>query len=68
MKKIYENLDKYEGEFKDDKMNGYGIYTFVDGEQYKGEFKDDNMNGQGVLTYQNGNCYKGEWKNNQFLG
>ena len=28
--------DTYEGEWKDDKTNGYGVYKFVDGTEYSG--------------------------------
>ena len=51
MKKIYENGNQYEGEYKDDKRNGHGVLTYPDGEQYEGEWKDDKMNGYGVYTY-----------------
>ena len=41
----------YEGEWKDDKMEGQGILTYTDGTFYKGEWKDNDMNGYGILTY-----------------
>jgi hypothetical protein len=37
---------KYEGEFKDDKMNGNGVFYWADGGKYEGEYKDDKMNGK----------------------
>jgi len=37
----------YEGEMKDDKMNGRGKFTFTNGRVYEGEFKDDKLNGRG---------------------
>jgi len=42
---------RYEGEWKDDKLNGQGVYTYTDGTRYEGEFKDSKYNGQGVMTY-----------------
>ena len=30
---------KYEGEWKDNKKNGRGIFTWVDGKKYDGEWK-----------------------------
>jgi hypothetical protein len=36
------------GEFKDDKRNGQGTYTFANGDIYVGEYKDDKRNGQGT--------------------
>ena len=35
----------YEGEFKDDELNGKGKITFRSGTIYEGEFKDDRLNG-----------------------
>jgi hypothetical protein len=37
----------YEGDFKDDKFEGKGIYKFANGEFYDGEWLDDNINGKG---------------------
>ena len=31
---------RYEGEFKDDKMDGKGIYTWPSGNSFEGEFKN----------------------------
>ena len=38
---IWFDGSKYEGEWKDDKMNGSGIFTFFDGRTYDGEWIDD---------------------------
>lgn len=35
----------YKGEWKDDKMNGQGVYRCAAGIVYKGESKDNKMNG-----------------------
>ena len=37
----------YEGEFKNDKSNGYGIFTCVDTTVYEGVWQDDIQHGQG---------------------
>jgi len=34
--------------------NGYGTYTFSDGDKYEGEFKDNLRHGQGTYTYASG--------------
>jgi len=60
--------DKYVGEFKDDKFNGQGTYTYVNGDKYVGQFNDGKGNGQGTYTYANGNKYVGEFKDNKFNG
>ena len=33
--------DVFEGEFKDDKSNGFGVYTCADGTRYEGMWIDD---------------------------
>lgn len=33
---LWSDGRKYEGEYKDDKKNGYGIYIWADGRKYFG--------------------------------
>jgi len=54
--------DKYVGEFKDDKPNGQGTYTWSDGRKYVGEFKEGKKHGQGTYTNKVGEKYVGEYK------
>ena len=42
--------DVFEGDFKDDKMEGKGKYTYTDGGVYEGDFKDDKMEGKSTNT------------------
>ena len=65
---IYNNGDKYVGEFKDDLFNGQGTFTWANGDKYVGEFKDDLFNGQGTQTWANGDKYVGEFKDDLFNG
>lgn len=53
----------YIGEFKDNKRDGHGSYTFPTGAKYVGEFKDHQPNGQGTFNFSNGERYVGELKN-----
>jgi len=73
----YEDLIKdsvYDGEFIDDKKNGFGTEKYNDGSIYKGEFKDGVREGKGNLVLRSnknkGNdlIYNGEFKNNQICG
>ena len=43
----YENGDKYDGEWKNNKREGKGIQYFAVGTRYNGEWKNDKMNGKG---------------------
>ena len=65
--------DKYVGEWKDDKRNGQGTYTWGDssqwkGDKYVGQWKDGKKNGQGTYTFANGNKYLGQWKDGKKNG
>ena len=44
---IYEWSDgrKFEGQWKNNKMEGYGIFTWPDGRRYEGEYIDDKKEG-----------------------
>jgi len=42
---------------------GFGKYTYLDGEKYEGEWKNGKRNGQGTFTYPDGSKYIGEWRN-----
>jgi hypothetical protein len=56
---------KYVGEFRDDKRNGKGTFTYPNGEEagiYVGEFRDGKRNGKGTYTWRSGWKFVGEWK------
>ncbi len=36
---IFENGDKYEGNWKDNMRDGHGVYLFNDGDKFEGNFK-----------------------------
>ena len=42
--------------------NGFGTYTFADGNKYEGEWQESVQHGQGTFTWSNGAKYEGEWK------
>jgi hypothetical protein len=60
--------NRYVGEFKDDKFDGRGTFTFASGDKYVGEFKGGRRNGQGTFTFVSGNEYVGEFKDGKFEG
>jgi hypothetical protein len=55
-------LVTHDGEFRDGKANGRGVFTWADGERYEGEFRDGKANGRGVFTWADGERYEGEWR------
>ncbi len=52
---------RFEGEFYDNKRNGYGKLICTDGEVYEGEWQDDKKHGHGKRTFASGSRYEGEW-------
>jgi len=64
---------KYVGEWKDNKRNGQGTFTWGAkskwaGDKYVGEHKNGLPNGQGTFTWANGDKYVGEFKDNKRTG
>lgn len=57
---------RYEGDYRDGKVNGRGIYSWVSGTRFEGEFRDDRPDGPGTLTQANGIVYSGIWTNGCF--
>ena len=49
-------MKKYEGEFKNNEMEGIGIKYYTDGGKYQGEFKNNKLDGYGILFHQNDLC------------
>lgn len=59
----------YEGELDENfNKNGYGEYTFENGEKYEGEFEKGLRNGSGEYHYSDGSIYRGEWLNDKKMG
>ena len=52
----------YEGEWKNNKMHGFGIIAWPDGKFYEGEFCDDKKEGFGIF-YSEKKIYMGVWRN-----
>ena len=52
----------YEGEVKNGKADGVGIFTFSDGSTYEGKVKKNKIHGKGKYTDTNGNVYEGKFR------
>eukprot|EP00697_Spironema_sp_BW2_P014598 gnl/Spiro4/5073_TR2533_c0_g1_i1.p2 gnl/Spiro4/5073_TR2533_c0_g1~~gnl/Spiro4/5073_TR2533_c0_g1_i1.p2 ORF type:complete len:143 (-),score=20.44 gnl/Spiro4/5073_TR2533_c0_g1_i1:65-493(-) len=64
----WRNGDRYDGNWRDDAMDGYGLYRWTDGMSYSGGWKEGSMEGHGVVTWPHGARYEGEWANNHTDG
>lgn len=60
--------NRYCGEWKDDRRDGFGTYYWCNGSLYAGEWKNDKREGFGTRTWPNGNKYVGEYKNHKRHG
>jgi hypothetical protein len=57
---------RYEGEWKNDKMEGRGVFNNNStGEKYNGYFRNSVKEGIGIFTWSNGDSYSGKWKNDK---
>jgi hypothetical protein len=52
---------EYEGNYKDSRKCGYGVFKWPSGSWYEGDFKDDFRDGFGVMHWIDGTYYEGEW-------
>ena len=57
-----QKFERYEGEFKDDKIGGYGFMFWKNGNTFEGSFKNDKIHGKGIFNFIQGNKYIGEYK------
>jgi len=42
-------------------MEGYGIFTWLDGRVYKGNYENDKKAGHGIFEWPDGRKYDGSW-------
>ena len=50
---------EYIGTFKNEQIDGYGIFKWKNGDEYEGEVKDGKMHGRGKYKYKNGKVFNG---------
>jgi hypothetical protein len=60
-----DGKDQYNGEWKNDAMDGQGTYDFGTGAQYEGEWMENTMNGEGKYCWADKASYTGQWRQNK---
>eukprot|EP00042_Codosiga_hollandica_P055477 m.778823 g.778823 ORF g.778823 m.778823 type:complete len:722 (-) comp59124_c0_seq3:3874-6039(-) len=63
-----DNRIKYDGNFVEGRIEGFGCITFPSGERYEGELLDGKRHGQGIYQYANGSSYLGAWVDDRMEG
>jgi len=53
---------RYDGEWLNDKFEGFGTYRYYGGAKYVGQFSNNRRNGQGTFTFKDGATYVGGYK------
>ena len=48
------NGDRFEGDYKNGKYEGKGIYYFNNGDRYEGDYKNDKAEGNGIYYSKDG--------------
>lgn len=51
----------YNGDWKENKIAGFGIYEWLDGRKYEGEWLNNCMHGKGIYSWPDGRRYEGEY-------
>ena len=54
---------KYEGQFKNNRIEGWGILYWKNGDRYEGQVKNGKMHGKGKYYYKDGKIYEGIFVN-----
>lgn len=65
---IWPDGSKYEGEWVNNKTNGFGRLIHANGDYYEGNWAEDKASGLGIYVHANGIKYEGDWKEDQQHG
>ncbi|KAJ6706056.1 PHOSPHATIDYLINOSITOL-4-PHOSPHATE 5-KINASE RELATED [Salix purpurea] len=64
----YYMSGRYEGDWVDEKYDGYGVETWAKGSRYRGQYRQGLRHGIGVYRFYTGDVYAGDWCNGQCHG
>jgi TonB family protein len=58
-------VSRYEGDLREGRPHGRGIFTAPNGNRYEGEHREGKRHGRGVFTFANGDRYDGEYRDDK---
>lgn len=61
---VFKDGRNYNGDWKNNTMDGRGIFSWDNGDKYNGDYKNNIKEGNGVYSY-GCNLYDGNWVNNK---
>ncbi|XP_078445795.1 uncharacterized protein LOC144714870 [Wolffia australiana] len=64
----YYMSGRYEGDWIDDKYDGFGVETWARGSRYRGQYRQGLRHGFGIYRFYTGDLYAGEWSSGQSHG
>lgn len=65
---VFENGDRYEGEFQSGQLSGAGRYVYAAGGVYEGTMKSGQFEGEGIFVSAAGDRYEGGFQAGRFHG
>lgn len=51
----------YDGDYCNDKKQGFGVFLWASGNTYKGQYSEDERDGFGEMKWTDGSVYQGDW-------
>ena len=63
-----QDLDRYEGDWANDRRDGFGVQYWRDSARYVGGWRNGTKSGTGVYHYADGERNEGEWANGELNG
>ncbi|MBQ7226600.1 MAG: AAA family ATPase [Clostridia bacterium] len=60
--------DTYKGGYLNGKIDGFGVYNWVEGDRYEGMWKSGERTGLGIYHYTSGNMYEGQFTDGKING
>lgn len=59
---------RYNGQWRNGKMDGRGTLLYPDGWKFEGDWREGRISGKGVLHFADGSLYDGEWADGKMDG